>query len=321
MKIEFDSPWKEAIHLYFERFLEFFFPAIWADIDWRLGYTMLDKELNKLSARGALGSRTVDALVRVTRLAGEEEWVLIHLEVQSQVDPHFEARMAQYHCRIRDYYNRDVCTLAILGDEVPGWRPRFFRRDLWGCRLTLRFPVRKLLNFPKFARKHDNPFSWLVASHRQAQMTRDDPQSRRTVKLRLVRGLYLAGLGRERIVEFFRFIDWLLKLPSEIEYSFQEDLASLEEEQQMVYITSVERILIERETEKARTLGLAEGKAEGKAEALRQAILICVEEKWGTADSAVVERLSSITSSEELHEVLRLAMRAETESEFRELWR
>ena len=313
MKIEFDSPWKEAIHLHFEAFLEFFFAHIWADIDWSLGYTKLDKELNKLSARGALGRRNVDALVKVTRLSGQEEWVLIHLEVQSQVDPDFEARMALYHCRIRDSYNRDVCSLAILGDEVPGWRPTSFQRDLWGCRHTLRFPIRKLLDFPKFARKPANPFSWLVASHRQAQMTRDDPQARRGVKLRLVRGLYRAGLDRGRILEFFRFIDWLLKLPSEIEYAFQEDLASLEEEQQMVYITSVERILREKER--------AEGKAEGKAEALRQAILMCFEEKWGTPDSLVVEKLASVASSDELNTVFRLAVRAETESEWRAQWR
>jgi len=80
----------------------------------------------------------------------------------------------------------------------------------------------------------------------------------------------------------------------------------------MVYITSVERIL----REKGRTLGLAEG----KAEALRQAILMCVEEKWGTPDRLLVEKLGSLASSDELNQVFRLAVRAETELEWRAQW-
>ena len=54
-KADYDSPWKEAIGLYFESFLEFFFPHIWADIDWSQGYTMLDKELQKIVGSAALG--------------------------------------------------------------------------------------------------------------------------------------------------------------------------------------------------------------------------------------------------------------------------
>ena len=103
-KADYDSPWKEAIGLYFESFLEFFFPHIWADIDWSKGYTMLDKELQKAMGRAALGRREVDALVKVIRRSGVEQWVLIHVEVQSQVDPHFGLRMSVYHARIREHH-------------------------------------------------------------------------------------------------------------------------------------------------------------------------------------------------------------------------
>lgn len=34
---DFDSPWKDALHLYLDYFLAFFFPDIHGDIDWDRG--------------------------------------------------------------------------------------------------------------------------------------------------------------------------------------------------------------------------------------------------------------------------------------------
>ena len=39
----YDSPWKEALEHFFPDFLAFFFPDAYGDIDWRQGYTLLDK--------------------------------------------------------------------------------------------------------------------------------------------------------------------------------------------------------------------------------------------------------------------------------------
>jgi hypothetical protein len=51
MVTDYDSPWKEALDRYFELFMAFFFPAAHADIDWKRGYEMLDKELQKIVPR------------------------------------------------------------------------------------------------------------------------------------------------------------------------------------------------------------------------------------------------------------------------------
>jgi hypothetical protein len=170
-KAHYDSPWKEAVSLHFQSFLDFFFPRIWTDIDWTRGYRMLDQELQKIVPDATVGQLEADALVQVTRRSGGEQWVLIHVEVQSQATPDFGRRMASYHARIRLRYNRDVCSLAILGDEVSAWRPRTHSSELWGCRQKLWFPIKKLLDFPKSATRPGNPFSWLVAAHRQSQAT------------------------------------------------------------------------------------------------------------------------------------------------------
>ncbi|WP_200383189.1 hypothetical protein [Thiococcus pfennigii] len=45
---DYDSPWKTVLERYFAEFLAFFFPEAHAGIDWTQGYTLLDKELQKV---------------------------------------------------------------------------------------------------------------------------------------------------------------------------------------------------------------------------------------------------------------------------------
>src|SRR5688572_30552069 len=118
---DFDGPWKDVLDQYFPHFLEFFFPAIWADIDWPKGYEFLDKELSQVVPEAELGKGVVDKLVKVWRNDGAENWLLLHVEVQSQEESGFTRRMFVYNYRIFDKYNRDVVSLAVLGDDRPGW--------------------------------------------------------------------------------------------------------------------------------------------------------------------------------------------------------
>jgi hypothetical protein len=118
---DFDSPWKEALDVYFEPFVSFCFPQIHGQIDWSRGYESLEKELIKVAPDAIDGRRFVDKLL--TRVDGRDEWVLVHIEVQSQEEAQFARRMYIYNYRLRDQYNRAVVSLAVLGDDRPGWRP------------------------------------------------------------------------------------------------------------------------------------------------------------------------------------------------------
>ncbi|MCC5661149.1 hypothetical protein LC608_30135 [Nostoc sp. XA010] len=42
---EYDSPWKQILQLYFQDFMQFFFPQAHGEIDWSRGNEFLDKEL------------------------------------------------------------------------------------------------------------------------------------------------------------------------------------------------------------------------------------------------------------------------------------
>lgn len=119
----YDSPWKDVLENYTQEFTAFFFPDAHDDIDWGRGYEFLDKELQQVARDAALGQRQADKLVKVWRHGGDEAWVLMHIEIQSQGETGFAERMYGYNHRLFDRYHRQVASLAVLGDESKTWRP------------------------------------------------------------------------------------------------------------------------------------------------------------------------------------------------------
>jgi hypothetical protein len=99
---DYDSPWKEALDVYFQPFLELFFAQAHSEIDWSRGTESLDKELQQIVREAELGRRFVDKLVKVWLKTGREQWVLIHVEVQSSEDGKFALRMYVYNYRLFD---------------------------------------------------------------------------------------------------------------------------------------------------------------------------------------------------------------------------
>ena len=92
----------------------------------------------------------------------------------------------------------------------------------------------------------DNPFAIVVMAHLKTRDTHNDDESRKRWKLYIVRGLYERGYCREDVINLFHFIDWLMKLPEEMEESFWVEMCQYEEGKKMEYITSVERIGIKK---------------------------------------------------------------------------
>lgn len=113
-----DQVWKSAIENYFEEFMQYFAPDISQDIDFSKGYMNLDKELTRLAPKSEQMHRRCDELLKVTMKNGEEEYVLIHIEVQGYEDREFAKRMYQYMYQIYDKYNKKIYPLAIYTHGV-----------------------------------------------------------------------------------------------------------------------------------------------------------------------------------------------------------
>ena len=82
----------------------------------------------------------------------------------------------------------------------------------------------------------------LTAAHLLTKRTKHDPAARKESKLTLVKLLYKNGWAKEKIVNFFAILDWLMQLPPTEALEFRCELTELEKEHKMQYVTSIERI-------------------------------------------------------------------------------
>ncbi len=265
---DFDSPWKEVLERFFEPCIKFFFPEAHALIDWPRGVEFLEKEMQKIMADAAVGRRVADKLAKAYLRNGQELWVLLHLEVQGQQQKLFERRMYIYSYRAFDRYNREVASFAILTDEDARWRPNEFRYSVLGTEMSLKFQSVKLLDYAadwKALEKSENPFAVVVMAFLKAIETRRLPEQRYRWKMELVKGLLRRGYSTEDVRQLLRFIDWVLTLPQELATRFSDELTTYEEKQKMQYVTSIERIGMERGMEKGRQEGMEKGRQEATA--------------------------------------------------------
>ena len=297
---DYDSPWKEILEQFFESGLAFFFPQMHAAIDWSRGYVFLDKELQKITPEAETGRQTVDKLAKVQLLGGQELWLLIHIEVQSQKDQNFGERMLVYHYRISDRYQQTLVSVAILSDENRYWRPDHYEREAFGCRVRLDFPIIKLLDYEERAaalEQDENPFALVVLAHlRMLQTLGDDKLPvRKAFKKQLIRLSYQRGYRPKQTGQLIRFLDWVMRLSDNLEQELRQELTAEEEQLMKQYVTSWERMAKE------------EGKLEGELKTLRANIQEILDVRFGMSPRLLVDSLEEIGNPDYLRLLLRQA--------------
>ena len=317
---DYDSPWKEAIEMFLPDCLAFFFPRAYDAIDWSRGHKFLDQELHQVQREAERGRQIVDKLVQVFRTDGTDSWVLVHIEIQSQPDVDFAKRVFTYYYRLLDRFDHPVVSLAILGDERPNWRPERYETDLWGYGVHFTFRSVKLLDYRENVTSLENilnPFATIILAHLEAQETRRDPIARFSRKMGILRRLYTQGYNREQVIGLFRFIDWVMALPADLTRQFWQEVEQFEREQNMPYITSIERI--------GREEGLREGLQEGLQEGLRQGLLdgieLALKIKFGAASAEVLPEIRELTSLEVIRAVYTAIETAQTLDDVRSIYR
>ncbi|GAK52178.1 hypothetical protein U14_03429 [Candidatus Moduliflexus flocculans] len=326
---DYDSPWKEMLELYFQEFMMFFFPEIAADIEWEFGYEFLDKELQQVVRDAELGRRMADKLVKVTRKSSRHNlWVFIHIEVQGLPDVAFEKRMYIYNYRIFDRYDQPVCSLAVLADERQNWKPTRFQYDIWGCQASLTFPTVKLLDYQAADLEQSvNPFAMVVLAYLKALDTKKHPERRFDWKFRLYKLLYERGYDKQDILELTRFIDWVMVLPDELQLRFDETITAYEEERRMQYVTSFERIGMEKGRQQGIQQGILQGiqqgmqqgQEKGQLEQSRLAVIDVLSVRFTTLPPAILTWLFQCHELGVLNALLRQAVTIPSLKEFEAL--
>ncbi|NUO80206.1 hypothetical protein HUU05_09030 [candidate division KSB1 bacterium] len=229
--MEQDSPWKEILEDLFEPFLAFFFPHIHQDIDWSRGYQFLEQELQQIVIESATGKRIVDKLAKVFLKDGAEKWLLIHIEIQGYEQDEFPERMFVYNYRLFDKFQKEVISLALLTDENPRFRPSEYRRERWGFEVLCRYPLVKVID----ARERweeleasDNPFALVVCSYLKTLEVKGNVHELYSWKKHFLLELYRRGMSRESLLAIYKFIDWIMEVPEELENENMNDQLKLD---------------------------------------------------------------------------------------------
>jgi Putative transposase, YhgA-like len=161
----YDLLWKAAVEEMPEDGLKSILGDHAQQIDFSRRPEFMDKELSVIiqSNRKKLeANQLVDFLVKVWLLDGREQWILIHIEVQSQPDAKFAERMYQYYIRIKQKFKCDVTSVAVLADGNQNFRPSRHSESCLGTHLretesiTVRFDAATLpSHFPYFCLNSD----------------------------------------------------------------------------------------------------------------------------------------------------------------------
>lgn len=216
-KVDQDGLWKKVIEELFEDFLQFFMPELYDDVDFTHEVEFLDKELYQEVVDEKKGRRHADQLVKVQLKNGGQQWILVHVEVQSSKETAFSKRMFQYFYRIYDRHEEKVVTLAIHTSRENIGEMKYFEYNYFGTALHYSYNNYRTEDYlDTELERSDNIFSGVVLAAKAMHKTKGKIEERYHFKRKLMRELIRSKkYSRPAIVATIYFIDYLLQLPKE----------------------------------------------------------------------------------------------------------
>ena len=321
----FDEAWKKVIERFFPQFILFFAPNLHKDVDFSQPFTFLDKEMQEVTKEGLKGAKFVDKLVKIYLKDGTEQWLLVHIEVQGEADRDFSLRMYRYFNRIFERYGKPIVSMAVVTGPA-NWKPsRTYEFKYYGSGVEFQYLLFRLSDFDRDKLlADDNPIALVVLAAQDAERHRRRSQERYDVKWRLIRLLYQRNYTRKEIVELFEFIDWVLQLSDGDEQRLWQDINNLEEVNRMPYITSVERIGIQKGYEQGIQQGVQQGFQQGKEQGIQEGvqqtflrlILETLDERFGDIPSSISDEILQIKDHDQLRILQRQANRSRSIDDF-----
>jgi predicted transposase/invertase (TIGR01784 family) len=145
-RVDSDQLTKRLVELFFKDFLDFFCPDLAKIID----FNSIDFPNKELYSGIIEGEKTIsDVLAKVNLLDGREQYILIHIEIQSSRDVDIPRRMFRYFCNIWMKHEKSVYAFALFIDESRWREPisNIFTREFMGTKLTYEFQLQKTKNY------------------------------------------------------------------------------------------------------------------------------------------------------------------------------
>jgi predicted transposase/invertase (TIGR01784 family) len=269
------------------------------------GFEYLDKELDQLfpPETDNYAPRYVDKLVKVFMLNGQEEWILIHIEVQGYKDQDFAKRMFQYYYRILDQYERSITAFAIFADTNKGFHPKYYERDFLGTRIHYAYNTYKIIDQDEAELEaSNNPFAMAVLSAKLA-LSRPivDDQQLFDMAYNLAKRLLTKQIPKEKIRKVMSFLRYYLSFESPEMFSkFEKEISILTERKVTM---GIEEFLLDRAEkqgeEKGEKKGIEKGRVEGREEGRQEnARETAIKMKINNLDISLIANITGLSVKE-----------------------
>ena len=176
-----DILWKVIMEEVFDDLLRFIMPDADQEYNMERGFEFLEKELAEMypEPEKEPDTRFADKLIKVFNRQGEEDWILVHIEVQGDTSKRMEftERMFRYFYRILDKHRKPVSAVAIFtgldGKKMPDRYTYQYRRT----RVLYEYHTLSILDFTdEELKESNNPFALVVLAAKTALLEEKIPE-------------------------------------------------------------------------------------------------------------------------------------------------
>jgi predicted transposase YdaD len=295
-----DILWKMVMEEVFDDLLRFLYADADQVYDLERGFEFLDKELGELYPEPDKKSATrfADKLVKVYHRDGEEEVVLLHVEIQGDTSnkSEFAERMYEYFIRIRlKHPGIPVSAVAIFTGQDGRRMPTRYEYAYRQTSLVYEyhsFSIRKFTD--KKLKESTNPFAVVVlaakASLKEGKIPEKALLKRKTMIAKL---LFSKGFCDKKVWAIFKFLENLVLFEDPaMNLTFREQIKSSDKNNAMGVIEFVKQEGIEIGLEKGLEQGMENGKRDFVGNLLRETNLPI--EKIAVVAAVTVEFVNEI---------------------------
>ena len=266
-----DQLWKAILENVFEDFLCFMHPDARQIFDLNKGFEFLDKELEQVfpSDDGEFSSKVVDKLVKLYRIDGVEEWILLHIEVQGRYNKNFSERMYTYNYKIWDKHRKPIMAYAIFTEPTKKERPNSYERKFMGTRLLYEFNTYKISHqSDELLLNSSNPFALVVLIAKAAFKVSKIADKREwdhlllSIKSTILGALHKKGFENDKIRYVMNFLRYYVRFETQ-EFSniFEQQVKQTTGRTETM---GIEEFLLDRATRQGIEQGIEKGIEQGE---------------------------------------------------------
>jgi len=298
---EYDEAWKSLIEAFTADFFDFYFPALYNRIDFTKPVEHKDKELQKIFSKSYHTHKVADKLIAVILKNGKKSILFIHIEVQGTRKKDFAERMLHYYTRIKDRYNHDILSVALLTDGSNKNINNVYQFKFEEFEYKFTFPYKKITDFKdqgELLLTLQNPFALITYSLLEWHTCNKEQQKKLDLKTRLTILLLEKGFSEEYIRVLFNFIDWVIKLPIDIDKKFENTVLNYQEGKKMAYVNTFERL--------HGAEWMMKGKIEGEINGEKKVLLRLLKIKFFISehDEDIIQNCNDTSKIEEASDML-----------------